>query len=185
MTDTGSDSLHNLVENIKAAREARGWSQRELMRRLQELGVDQNQSGMSRLEKGQREPGFAELKALADIFGVSLDTLTGRTDAFDSELEWTTKRGAYLDATQALRRAATEYEKAAEDLAWYLVSGDHTPTIETGGLMHSVRRSCALIARDQYDYIGRWRDKTGLPLSEEDPAYGYGDDQGADDGQSS
>lgn len=46
------------------------------------LGIELNmsQNTISRYETGEREAGYAELVAIADYFGVSVDYLLERTD---------------------------------------------------------------------------------------------------------
>ena len=60
---------------LKELRKARGISQLKLA-----MDLSTNQNTISRYETGEREPGIAELIALADYFGVSVDYLLERTD---------------------------------------------------------------------------------------------------------
>lgn len=64
---------------LKELRKSRGISQ---VRLAMELSTSQNT--ISRYETGEREPGIAELIAIADYFDVSLDYLLERTQ--DSRL---------------------------------------------------------------------------------------------------
>ena len=61
-----------IAEKIKALREARGWSQAELSRRL---GITRN--GVNSWEQGLSMPSPACLVDLAKVFGVSTDYLLG------------------------------------------------------------------------------------------------------------
>ena len=61
-----------IAEKIKALREARGWSQAELSRRL---GITRN--GVNSWELGLSMPSPACLVDLAKVFGVSTDYLLG------------------------------------------------------------------------------------------------------------
>ena len=61
-----------IAEKIKALREARGWSQAELSRRL---GITRN--GVNSWEQGLSMPAPACLVDLAKVFGVSTDYLLG------------------------------------------------------------------------------------------------------------
>ena len=54
--------------------------QKELLSQLQLSGVDMNASGLSKLEGQIRFVTDFELVALADILGVSVDWLLGRTE---------------------------------------------------------------------------------------------------------
>lgn len=63
------------MTRLKALREKRHMSQAF-------LGIELNmsQNTISRYETGEREAGYAELIAIADYFGVSIDYLLERTD---------------------------------------------------------------------------------------------------------
>lgn len=56
---------------LRAVREARGWSQRELLRRLAELGVDMDPATLHRTETHQRGLALNEALALAAALEVS------------------------------------------------------------------------------------------------------------------
>ena len=60
---------------LKEIRRAKGISQLKLA-----MDLNTNQNTISRYETGEREPGIAELIALADYFNVSVDYLLERTD---------------------------------------------------------------------------------------------------------
>lgn len=49
------------------------------------LGI--SRSALSHYEKNRREPDYATLSMLADLFNVSTDYLLGRTDEPDSETD--------------------------------------------------------------------------------------------------
>ncbi|MBQ9842247.1 MAG: helix-turn-helix transcriptional regulator [Clostridia bacterium] len=61
---------------LRELRKARRISQLKLA-----IDLNTNQNTISRYETGEREPGIAELIALADYFDVSLDYLLERTDS--------------------------------------------------------------------------------------------------------
>lgn len=63
------------MRRLKELREKRRMSQVTLG-----LELSMSQNTISRYETGEREPGIAELLAIADYFGVSLDYLLERTD---------------------------------------------------------------------------------------------------------
>lgn len=44
------------------------------------MDLNMSQNTISRYERGEREPGIAELIAIADYFHVSVDYLIGRTE---------------------------------------------------------------------------------------------------------
>lgn len=60
---------------LRELRKARGISQLKLA-----MDLNTNQNTISRYETGEREPGIAELVALADYFDVSIDYLLEQTD---------------------------------------------------------------------------------------------------------
>lgn len=60
---------------LRGLRKARGISQLKLA-----MDLNTNQNTISRYETGEREPGIAELIALADYFDVSIDYLLEQTD---------------------------------------------------------------------------------------------------------
>lgn len=62
-------------DRLRALREGRGWSQRELAR---QSGVGDAQ--ISRYESGLSDPTATSLKALAEALDVSIDYLVGLTD---------------------------------------------------------------------------------------------------------
>ena len=69
----------NLIgSRVEAARKKQGMKQKELLAQLQVSGVDMN--GLSKLEGQIRFVTDFELVALADILGVSVDWLLGRTE---------------------------------------------------------------------------------------------------------
>jgi transcriptional regulator with XRE-family HTH domain len=66
----------NLIRiRLKGLRESAGYSQAALARKL---GV--SQSTVGNWEAGLREPGFSAICAIADLFGVTVDYLLGRSD---------------------------------------------------------------------------------------------------------
>ena len=60
---------------LRELRKAKGISQLKLA-----MDLHTNQNTISRYETGEREPGIAEIIALADYFNVSTDYLLERTD---------------------------------------------------------------------------------------------------------
>jgi transcriptional regulator with XRE-family HTH domain len=65
---------------VTELRMEKGMKQIELLAKLQVKGVDISVPSLSLLEGQKRLVTDIELKALADIFGVSADYLLGRTD---------------------------------------------------------------------------------------------------------
>lgn len=184
MTDgepTGGEPTPNIAANVKAAREARGWSQRDLARELSARDAPINQAALSRLEKGERDPRFVEVKALANVFGVSMEDLDTDPSQFGKSLEWTALRGMYSDARRDLKRASEAYERAANTLMEYLEfeHPDIIPEDVRDVLRKQAGQSCAQVALDRYFDV---RDKLAMDpnqkrhgrpwdISPSDPAY--------------
>lgn len=71
-----SIGCENLVgQNIVLLRRQKGLKQTELLAQLQVRGIDINQSALSDIEGQNRKISDRELLAVAEILGVSLDTL--------------------------------------------------------------------------------------------------------------
>src|SRR5688572_6008380 len=68
-----------MVLKIKKAREVAGINQRELLQALNDKGFSLTQAALSHYENGARNPDPELMIAIADITGVSLDFLCGRT----------------------------------------------------------------------------------------------------------
>lgn len=67
--------MATFAERVKELREARGWTQVELAKRL-----NFHSSAVSQWESGQRNPSRDTLQRLASLFGVSIAYLLGETD---------------------------------------------------------------------------------------------------------
>ena len=63
-----------LSKNIKKYREANGFTQIELAKKL-----NLSRNAISQYENGKREPGIETQLLLVDLFGISLDELNGRS----------------------------------------------------------------------------------------------------------
>ena len=66
--------------NVERLRKERGMKQLELVARMQVMGIDINPSSLSKLEGQVRIASDREVRAIAEIFGISADTLLGRTN---------------------------------------------------------------------------------------------------------
>lgn len=62
-------------ERLKSLRRERGWSQQRL---ADELKL--SKSSVNMYERGEREPGFETMEAIADLFNVDMNYLYGHTD---------------------------------------------------------------------------------------------------------
>lgn len=67
--------MDKFARRLRTLREGLGFSQQRL---ADEIGT--SKSSINMYERGEREPGFETLEAIADIFNVSFDYLLGKTD---------------------------------------------------------------------------------------------------------
>lgn len=73
-----------LRAQLRGERERRGWSQAKLSQVLSEHGIDgKYPSTITKIESGDRAVHADELVAFAEIFGISVDALLGRTGGTD------------------------------------------------------------------------------------------------------
>lgn len=68
-----------LRKRVRVEREDRGWSQTDLSKRLADNGVHMPSTVISKVELGERALRIEEVAGLADLFGMSVDALLGRT----------------------------------------------------------------------------------------------------------
>jgi transcriptional regulator with XRE-family HTH domain len=75
-------------ERVRSERECRSWSQARLAEALKDNGLPYVfPSTVAKIEAGDRAVRINEASALADIFGLSIDTLVGRP-ARGGDLAW-------------------------------------------------------------------------------------------------
>jgi transcriptional regulator with XRE-family HTH domain len=91
---------------IKALREQRGWTLREMNRR-----VGLSPSYFSRLEDGYTDPRLADLKLIADAFGVPLSTVVGEVE---TSVEMTKRINAHPTLAGRVGALLDVYEGADE-----------------------------------------------------------------------
>ena len=73
---TGENGAKNLIaERLIALRKSHGLSQRGLARMLQLIGADMDKNFITRIETGKRYVTDIEIKAIAEVFGVSYSYL--------------------------------------------------------------------------------------------------------------
>lgn len=168
MTDTPTS---HLVENMKAARGARGWSQRDLVRELNRRGLMMNQTTLSRIENEEREARISEASTIASALGTTVEALMADPGVFASTLEWTKVQGEFRDARQRLQEAADQYEEAARAMLAELPYAPSGIIEETRQALDiSARRSCVEVAWRQYK--GHRTGRTGEDTREEDLSVG-------------
>ncbi len=68
-------SLNVCGGKIQVLRKKRKWSQRELADQLQLTNLDLSKNAVQQIERGERFVTDIELKAIAELFGVSADSL--------------------------------------------------------------------------------------------------------------
>lgn len=89
-------------EKLMSLRKAKGWSQEQLG---EQVGV--SRQTVSKWELGDTTPEMEKLIALGDLFGISLDELTGRES---DKPEQTAVREVSPEAVRAVVREAFHYE---------------------------------------------------------------------------
>jgi len=100
IADIESGGEMEIGKKIISLREARGWSQRELARR-----VDLHPSVMNRIESGDRPTKDHELAKISEVLGVSSDYLIGRSSMTDSDSMFTGYNSSLGDRLKTLREA--------------------------------------------------------------------------------
>jgi len=102
------------------------WSQDELAKRLTASGVPCYASTIAKIESGKRAIKLDEASAMADLFGLSLDSLLGRTGMEDDQAHALTVLADQAEKTlpdlmgtrETLRRAYQELELQFDFLAF-------------------------------------------------------------------
>lgn len=91
---------------LRAMRESRGLNQRVLAATLE--GVI-SQSGVSRMEKGEKVPSPSELVALSWALGVSLEELTDPVPLSERRT-WAARSAGFADVSDALDRLTAQLQ---------------------------------------------------------------------------
>jgi transcriptional regulator with XRE-family HTH domain len=99
-------------KRLKDQRKSRGWSQEDLAKMLLDRRIEGvYPSTIAKVEAGDRAVRIDELTAIADVFGVSVDTLLGRKAKSRRDLRY------LLDAlTDAVFLSRTELHRTANTL---------------------------------------------------------------------
>lgn len=111
--------------NMRAHREANGWSQGELSRRLQDAGWPVfHQTTITRIESGVRAVKLDEATVIADVLGVDLLMMTYDVDEYllrsaekaiwEQRADLGRQGNLYFQQQLRLRRIAEEYAKSAD-----------------------------------------------------------------------
>lgn len=111
--------------NARKQREARGWSQSELARRMNKLGWKKyNQVTVARTEEGTRVPRLDEALTLARALMRNLDDLLQPSEVAGIYRRWEASRDAFYQAQKQLREATETYEhqRVSYALSWVEVN---------------------------------------------------------------
>jgi transcriptional regulator with XRE-family HTH domain len=129
----------NLAKRIAAERDARGWTNDGLARRMTDAGCAMTGSAIFKIEKGSppRRIVVDELVAFAKVFGVSVEELLLPPEVA-AQRELARLVVAWNNADDAARAATDKRDEAWETLKTYV--GDHP---ETGALLEEIFRTWA------------------------------------------
>lgn len=105
------------AHNVRVMREAQGWNQSEMARRLTDAGLEGfHQTTVSRIEKGERPVKLGEATVIAGVFHTPVERLAGD---IESVQQVGVIRAAQVHATQRreeLEQAAERFELAVRAL---------------------------------------------------------------------
>ena len=135
-----------LCENIKAIRKSKGLSQEELAIKLNVV-----RQTISKWETDKAEPGVDNLKALADLYEVTLDQLTGRAQTETDSKESYEQTPSEHYRTMALIRLAVWLAVAA---AGQLHGGELFRVLAFAGTLGSAAVFLSLWFRSIYVWGG-------------------------------
>lgn len=106
--------MHRFRERTAHLRNERRWSQAEVARRLTEMGIDNmHPTTVAKIEAGDREIKLDEAAAMADLYGLPLDSLLGRRPRGARDLHHVL--GALLDAVYASQTQLHRTSKTLRD----------------------------------------------------------------------
>jgi transcriptional regulator with XRE-family HTH domain len=101
-------------ERIFHERDKRKWSQAEVAKRLAAMGIDNmHPTTVAKIEAGDREVKLDEAAAMADLYGLPLDTLLGRRPKGARDLYYVL--GALTDAAFTARTELHRVSKTLRD----------------------------------------------------------------------
>ena len=120
--------------NMRAMREALGWNQSELARRLTEAGLEGfHQTTISRIEKGERPIRLGEATVAAQVFQVPVERLAGDGSDLAALALIRSTLARTRKAEAVLLNALAEFEQAIRELRTAV--GD--PDVWADGDVHS------------------------------------------------
>jgi transcriptional regulator with XRE-family HTH domain len=110
--ETSKAADFQIGKRVKAYRDRNNWSQAELANQLVQKNFRVYGSTVAKIEAGERPVKAAELAAMADVFGISTDTLLGRDRRADANADRAEAALVVADtATRASAAAAEHAEK--------------------------------------------------------------------------
>jgi transcriptional regulator with XRE-family HTH domain len=102
---------------VKEAREVSGWTQEALARHLQQAsGIGLSQTAITRLEQGKRPIRLNEASALAKLFGLDLQALSGTLTQLTDD-EYQQAKAELENVVQKERAVAEKSSQLQEHLA--------------------------------------------------------------------
>lgn len=96
--------MANFSERLRSLRKMKGLSQQDL---ANQIGMV-SKSSINMYERGEREPNFETLEAIADYFNVDLDYLLGKSDISNKSDNWTPELEEVLRLTFEDQKAGLE-----------------------------------------------------------------------------
>jgi transcriptional regulator with XRE-family HTH domain len=141
-------------QRVKDERGARGWTQQQLADRMAEYGHGWRWSTVAKLEAGERGIQLGEAAALADVFGVTLDLLSGRRARPVGDLSYA--RRALLDTLGMIDRTMVELGNVLDTKVRELTAADPnytcaallTDVLKLAGSLAGVQDTAARIGRE-------------------------------------
>jgi transcriptional regulator with XRE-family HTH domain len=136
-----------LARFVQYERKRRGWSQRDLAKRLHEAGhMDIHATGITRLERGERAIRVNELKALCEVFDRTV------ADVFAS-LETMAAVGGKLVEGQAATATGTAYNATVQTDAVGLTDSSTVELVEAPPTIEEVAETVRLIVGTAHEMI--------------------------------
>jgi transcriptional regulator with XRE-family HTH domain len=107
-------NMDRFRERIFHERDRRKWSQAEVAKRLTAMGIDSmHPTTVAKIEAGDREVKLDEAAAMADLYGLPLDTLLGRRPKGKRDLHYVL--GALTDSAFTARTELHRVSKTLRD----------------------------------------------------------------------
>jgi transcriptional regulator with XRE-family HTH domain len=107
----GVDHFRKRIANL---RNERDWSQAEVAKKLTAMGIDNmHNTTVAKIEAGDREIKLDEAAALANLFGLSVDSLLGRSQGAHQDLLYAL--GALEDAVFTSRNELDRVSKSLQE----------------------------------------------------------------------